>query len=125
MFWPLAVVTITTSGSNQQQLYCGTAASEQLRMVQDEKHLMNDEDSERDKLYARAEKISAELGIITLEFKSCIDSVNSRANSHGEASNPLSKIVHILNNQLQALSNVDDGSEQVTKRLEQLTGTCM
>ena len=86
---------------------------------------MNDEDSERDNLYARAEKISAELGIMTLELKSCIDNVNSRASGQGEASNPLSKIVHILNNQLQALSNVDDGSEQVTKRLEQLTGTCI
>lgn len=86
---------------------------------------MNDEDSERDNLYARAEKISAELGIMTLELKSCIDNVNSRASGHGAASNPLSKIVHILNNQLQALSNVDDNSEQVTKRLEQLTGTCI
>ena len=86
---------------------------------------MNDEDNGRDNLYARAEKISAELGIMTLELKSCIDNVNSRAGGQGEASDPLSKIVHILNNQLQALSNVDDGSEQVTKRLEQLTGTCI
>lgn len=83
---------------------------------------MNDEDNERDNLYARAESISAELGIMTLELKSCIDNVNSRAGGQGEASDPLSKVVHILNNQLQALSNVDDSSEQVTRRLEQLTG---
>lgn len=84
---------------------------------------MNDEDNERDKLYARAEEISAELGNMTLELKSCIDNVNSRVGSQGEASDPLTKIVYILNNQLQALSNVDDASEQVTRRLEQLTGT--
>lgn len=83
---------------------------------------MNDEDNERDKLYARAEEISAELGNMTLELKTCIDNVNSRVGSQGEASDPLSKIVHILNNQLQALSNVDDASEQVARRLEQLTG---
>ena len=108
---------------DQQQLSRDTSASQHLHMLQDEKHLMNDEDSERDNLYARAEKISAELGIMTLELKSCIDSVNSRAGGQGEASDPLSKMVRILNNQLQALSNVDDGSEQVTKRLEQVTGT--
>ena len=94
-----------------------------MGVLQDEKHLMNDEDNERDKLYARAEEVSAELGNMTLELKSCIDNVNSRVGGQGEASDPLSKIVHILNNQLQALSNVDDASEQVAKRLEQLTGT--
>ena len=109
------------SAADQQQLSCDASASQHLS--QDEKHLMNDEDSARDNLYARAEKISAELGIMTLELKRCIENVNNRADGQGEASDPLSKIVHILNNQLQALSNVDDGSEQVTKRLEQLTGT--
>ena len=83
---------------------------------------MNDEDTERDNLYARAEKISAELGIMTLELKSCVDNVNSRSASQTQASDPLSKIVHILNNQLQALSNIDDSSLQVSRRLEQLTG---
>lgn len=85
---------------------------------------MNDEDTERDNLYARAESISAELGLMTLELKSCIDNVNSRSHGQGQASDPLSKIVHILNNQLQALSNIDESSEQVTRRLEQLTGMC-
>lgn len=92
--------------------------------VQDEKHLMHDEDNERDNLYARAEEISAELGNMTLELKTCINNVNSRVGNQGEASDPLSKIVHILNNQLQALSNVDDASEQVARRLEQMTGKC-
>lgn len=91
--------------------------------LQDEKHQMNSEDTERDNLYARAERISAELGNMTLELKACIENVNSRSDTgQGESSDPLSKVVRILNNQLQALTNVNASSEDVTKRLEQLTG---
>ena len=84
---------------------------------------MNEDDTERDSLYARAERISAELGNMTLELKACIENVNSRSGSgQGDASDPLSKIVRILNNQLQALTNVDATTQDVTARLEQLTG---
>ena len=84
---------------------------------------MNEDDTERDKLYARAERISAELGNMTLELKACIENVNSRSGSGpGDAADPLSKIVRILNNQLQALTNVDATTQEVTTRLEQLTG---
>lgn len=94
-----------------------------ISMYQDEKHQMNSEDTERDNLYARAEQISAELGNMTLELKACIENVNSRSDTgQGESSDPLSKVVRILNNQLQALTNVNASSEDVTKRLEQLTG---
>ena len=82
---------------------------------------MNDDDTERDNLYARAEKISAELGNMTIELKACIENVNSRS-GEGETTDPLSKIVRILNNQLQALTSVDESSDEVTKRLELLTG---
>lgn len=92
-------------------------------MFQDEKHQMNEDDTERDNLYARAERISAELGNMTLELKACIENVNSRSGSGpGDAADPLSKIVRILNNQLQALTNVDATTQEVTTRLEQLTG---
>lgn len=85
--------------------------------------MMNDDDTERDNLYARAEKISAELGNMTIELKACIENVNSRSgNGQGETTDPLSKIVRILNNQLQALTSVDESSDEVTKRLELLTG---
>lgn len=94
-----------------------------ISMYQDEKHMMNDDDTERDNLYARAEKISAELGNMTIELKACIENVNSRSgNGQGETTDPLSKIVRILNNQLQALTSVDESSDEVTKRLELLTG---
>ncbi len=84
---------------------------------------MNEDDTERDNLYARAERISAELGNMTLELKACIENVNSRSGSgQGDASDPLSKIVRILNNQLQALTNVGATTQDVTTRLEQLTG---
>jgi hypothetical protein len=84
---------------------------------------MNEDDTERDNLYAHAERISAELGNMTLELKACIENVNSRSGSgQGDASAPLSKIVRILNNQLQALTNVDATTQDVTTRLEQLTG---
>ena len=84
---------------------------------------MNDDDTERDSLYERAERISAELANMTIELKSCIDSVNSRSgNGQADSADPLSKIVRILNNQLQALTNVDESTEEVTRKLEQLTG---
>ena len=84
---------------------------------------MNDDDTERDSLYERAESISAELANMTIELKSCIDSVNSRSgNGQTESADPLSKIVRILNNQLQALTNVDKSTEEVLRKLEQLTG---
>ena len=84
---------------------------------------MNEDDTERDNLYARAESISAELGNMTLELKACIENVNFRSGSgQGDASDPLSKIVRILNNQLQALTNVDATTQDVTARLEKLTG---
>ncbi|KAL0051174.1 hypothetical protein WJX82_003079 [Trebouxia sp. C0006] len=92
-------------------------------MYQDEKNQMNEDDTERDNLYARAESISAELGNMTLELKACIENVNFRSGSgQGDASDPLSKIVRILNNQLQALTNVDATTQDVTARLEKLTG---
>lgn len=91
--------------------------------MQDEKNLMSDEDSERDALYDRAEQISNDLGHMALTLRDCINNVNARsATSQADASDPLSKIVRILNNQLQALTHVDESTEQVARKLEEITG---
>ena len=84
---------------------------------------MSDEDAERDALYERAEQVSNNLSHMAVELRDCIDNVNSRsAATQADATDPLSKIVRILNNQLQALTHVDESTEQITKKLEEITG---
>ncbi len=56
---------------------------------------MNDDDTERDNLYARAEEVSAELGNMTVELKACIDNVNSRSGTgQGETLDPQQNCAH-------------------------------
>ena len=94
-----------------------------LLLMQDEKNLMSDEDAERDALYERAEQVSNDLSHMALELRDCIDNVNARSVANqADASNPLSKIVRILNNQLQALTHVDESTEQVAQKLQEVTG---
>lgn len=91
--------------------------------MQDEKSLISDEDSERDALYDRAEQISNDLSHMALTLRDCISNVNANsATTQADATDPLSKIVRILNNQLQALTHVDESTEQVAKKLEEITG---
>ena len=86
---------------------------------------MSDEDADRDALYERAEQVSKDLSHMALDLRDCIDNVNARSvASQANASDPLSKIVRILNNQLQALTHVDESAEQVAKKLEEVTGAC-
>ena len=84
---------------------------------------MSDEDAERDALYERAEQVSNDLSHMALELRDCIDNVNARSVANqADASDPLSKIVRILNNQLQALTHVDESTEQVAQKLQEVTG---
>lgn len=91
------------------------------RLYREERPLLDDDSRERDRLYERAEKVGGLLGHLGEQLKEAIADVNdSTAASLGDAATPLGKAVRILNNQLQALSQVDARIEDLGQRLGEL-----
>jgi nuclear pore complex protein Nup62 len=76
---------------------------------------------ERDRLYERAEKVAALLSHLGEQLKEAIADVNdSTAASLGDSATPLGKAVRVLNNQLQALAQVDARIDEVSQHVADL-----
>lgn len=93
------------------------------RLYKEERALLDDDARERDRLYERAEKVGGLLVKLGEQLKEAIADVNeSTAATLGDSSTPLSKVVRILNNQLQALTQVDNRTEELSAKLAALQG---
>ena len=82
---------------------------------------MDDDAKARDQTYERAEQVASALAAVGDELRDAIVDVNSSAEaSLGDRDTPLGKAVRVLNNQLQALTNIDARTEELERRLREL-----
>lgn len=92
------------------------------RICNSERNLLDAESLERDHLYARAEAVSSSLLLVGGELESAVASINDlNAASIGDSSSPVGAIVRILNNQLQALTQIDNRVNDLATELERIT----
>lgn len=91
------------------------------RMYREERPLADDEAAERDLLYERAERVGAVLGRVADQLAEAIADVNEvTAASLGDASGPMGKLVRVLNNQLNALTQVEAQTDELSEKLASL-----
>jgi len=92
------------------------------RLYEEEKPFMDAAANERDKMYDQAERLSSQMNQMGSELREAIMYVNSKTGTAqaGEGS-PLSAIVHVLNNQMNALHWIDRQTNELSQKLEQLT----
>ena len=84
---------------------------------------MDDDSKARDRMYERAEEVAGALAAVGDEFRDAIADVSSSAEaSLGDRDTPLGKAVRVLNNQLQALTNVEARTEELERQLRELQG---
>ena len=89
--------------------------------MQEEKPLMDDDAKARDRTYELAEEVASALAAMGDELRDAIADVNSSAEaSLGDRDTPLGKAVRVLNNQLQALTNIDTRTGELERRLREL-----
>ena len=82
---------------------------------------MDDDAKARDRTYERAEDVANALAAVGDELRDAIADVNSSAEaSLGDRDTPLGKAVRVLNNQLQALTNIDARTEELERRLREI-----
>lgn len=94
------------------------------RLYREERPLLDDDSRERDRLYERAERVGALLSHLGEQLKEAIADVNdSTAASLGDTATPLGKAVRILNNQLQALTQMDARIDELSGRVAELGHT--
>lgn len=98
-----------------------TIEGEAERMVSSERHMMDADAQERDRLYERAERISATLAALGSELTTTVEAVNSAQSTvTGGGQSPVGSLVQVLNNQLQALSQIEARVAHVGGDLERL-----
>ena len=89
-------------------------------LLQEEKGSMNQESKDRDKLYERAEQLSNSLVDMGEQLNDAVNRVNlAAANNDTDSNQPLSKLVKILNNQLQALTHLDARTDEIAAKVDQ------
>lgn len=96
---------------------------EARRMYMEERAMMDDDATERERLYDKAEALSAMLVRMGAQLQGIVGDVNaSAAAAGGDPSTPMAKIVRILNNQLHALTQIDARTAQLEGALAQVAG---
>ena len=103
-------------------MLCRCDDSQLTLFVQEGLSSLGYDDQARDELYERAEKVGKSLLDVGDELRSCIDNVNASSATASGDGTPLGTVVRILNNQLQALTFVDEEATKLTRQVEQLTG---
>ena len=82
---------------------------------------MDDDVKARDRMYERAEEMAGALAAVGDELRDAIADVNSSTEaSLGDRDTALGKAVRVLNNQLQALTNIEARTEELERRLREL-----
>ena len=87
------------------------------RARQEERGLADEEARERDRLYERADALAAALSALGDDLRAAVANVNAAA---AGAATPLAKATRILNNQLQALTVVDERTDALAAKLDAL-----
>lgn len=88
------------------------------RLYREERPLADDETVERDILYERAERVGALLMRIGEQLSEAIGDVNQvTVTNLGEGTAPLGKLVRVLNNQLDALMQLDAQTEELASKV--------
>ncbi len=94
------------------------------RLYREERPLADDEAVERDVLYERAEKVTAVLTRLGEQLGEAISDTNEvTAANLGDGSAPLGKLVRVLNNQLNALMQLEAQTEEMSEKLASLQVT--
>jgi len=89
------------------------------RARQEERGLADEEARERDRLYERADALAAALSALGDDLRAAVANVNGAGAAAGAAT-PLAKATRILNNQLQALTVVDERTDALAAKLDAL-----
>jgi len=96
------------------------------RARQEERGLADEEARERDRLYERADALAAALSALGDDLRAAVANVNAAAagapgaGGAAGAATPLAKATRILNNQLQALTVVDERTDALAAKLDAL-----
>jgi len=95
------------------------------RARQEERGLADEEARERDRLYERADALAAALSALGDDLRAAVADVNAAAAGApgagagaAGAATPLAKATRILNNQLQALTVVDERTDALAAKLD-------
>lgn len=92
------------------------------RLYEEEKPFMDAAANERDKMYNQAEQLSSQMNQMGSELREAIMYVNSKTGAgHAGEGSPLSAILHVLNNQMNALHWIDRQTNELSQKLERLT----
>jgi len=92
------------------------------RLYEEEKPFMDAAATERDKMYDQAEQLSSQMNQMGSELREAIMYVNSKTGAgHAGEGSPLSAILHVLNNQMNALHWIDRQTNELSQKLERLT----
>lgn len=95
--------------------------TEAERLYREERSLADDDAIERDALYERAERVGSVLTRVGEQLGDAISEVNEITSaSLGDGSAPLSKLVKVLNNQLNALMQLENQTEELSSKLASL-----
>ena len=95
--------------------------SEAERLYGDERPLADDEAVERDVLYERTERVAAVMTRLGEQLVEAIADTNEvTAANLGDGSTPLGKLVRVLNNQLNALMQLESQTEELAEKLGSL-----
>lgn len=90
--------------------------------LQEEKGSLDEEGREREMLYERAERLSSSLVSMGQQLTAAIEGVNTAAaSSLGDPTQPIGKLVKILNNQLLALTHLDARTDDLTAKVQSLS----
>ena len=94
------------------------------RLYREERPLADDEAVERDVFYERAEKVTSVLTRLGEQLGEAITDTNEVTSaSLGDGSAPLGKLVRVLNNQLNALMQLEAQTEEMSEKLASLQVT--
>lgn len=98
-----------------------TALEHGVSGAQEESPMLDPDARAREGLYERAQQLSATLVRMGGQLKEAIEGANAAASaSLGDPAQPTGKLVRILNNQLQALTNLDARADELDARVRSL-----
>jgi len=110
--------------THQKEVHDALASieGEAERLLAPERGLMDADARERDRLYERSEAVSAALMTLGEDLHATVGSVNELGTATlGDPSTPLGAIVRILNNQLQAVAQLETRTSDLGGELRRIS----
>lgn len=107
--------------THQKEVHDSLASieAEAERLYASERSLMDADSQSRDRLYGRAQQVASALNAVASELTYSVDKINELASaSLGDPNTPMGSVVRVLNNQLQALGQIEGRIQELDRQVE-------